>query len=99
MKVAVTKFHNSYGKLMFCVLRCIDKVYTTEDKILYDNSMEYYAQKKMFPDQSITVYRHEILVYRTGITVMLNEKETEVEEVEEITIEEFDIEGNNFSYE
>ncbi len=98
MKVAITKFLNSDSKLMFCVLRCIDKVYTTEDKVLYDNSMEYYAQKKMFPNQSITVYRHEIIVYRTGITVMLNEKETEVEEVEEITIEEFDINGSNVNF-
>ncbi|MFN3195262.1 MAG: hypothetical protein ACE364_04865 [Chlorobiota bacterium] len=78
---------------MFCVLRCIDKVYTNDDKILFDNSMEYFAQKNMFPNQSITVYRHEIIVYRTGITVMLNEKETKVDEIEEITIEEFDIEG------
>lgn len=97
MKVAITKFHNSDGRLMFCVLRCIDKVYTTEDKVLYDNSMEYYAQKSMFPDKSITVYRHEIIVYRTGITVMLNEEETKVEDVEEITIEEFDIEGRSKS--
>ena len=98
MKVTVTKFHNSEGKLMFCVLRCIDKVYTNDDKILFDNSMEYFAQKKMFPNQSITIYRHEIIVYRTGITVMLNEKDTKVEEVEEITIEEFDINGSNINF-
>ncbi len=97
MKVAITKFHNSDGRLMFCVFRCVDKVYTTEDKVLYDNSMEYFAQKKMFPDQSITVYRHDIIVYRTGITVMLNDEETKVEDVEEITIEEFDIDGRSKS--
>lgn len=91
MKVAVTKFINADGKLMFCIMRCIEKVYTQDEKILFDNSMEYYAKKSIFPEKSITVYRHEIMVHRTGITIMLNEDKSEVDDIDKIEIEEFDI--------